>query len=251
MILDLQFFGGRGASSSGGGEGGGRLKPALLPTARAEQIMNAKDFKELKDVAEQNGIILDNKLRLYDEDVVKNAVLVTARYKEEFPDLKNQKPIELKTSTARSSYAFQTSNAIDGDKGISLAQAMKNKQLVNQHYENDVKRNFHPEGTTANDIVAHEMGHALVSRIVHKSYDTPTARMADMKTGKTSANIVKSSYDKLKNKETISKEVSKISRYAMKNPDETIAEACADVFANGNKAKPLSKEIWKTLKSHY
>ena len=37
--------------------------------------------------------------------------------------------------------------------------------------------------------------------------------------------------------------ISSISKYAQSNPSETMAEAFADVYANGNNAKPLSKEI--------
>lgn len=40
-----------------------------------------------------------------------------------------------------------------------------------------------------------------------------------------------------------------ISTYAMENDSETMAEAFADVYANGENAKPLSKEITRLTQS--
>lgn len=42
-----------------------------------------------------------------------------------------------------------------------------------------------------------------------------------------------------------------ISRYALDNPSETLAEAFADVYANGKNAHPLSTEIRKLTVERY
>ena len=113
---------------------------------------------------------------------------------------------------------------------------MKNKNLTKamKEAEND---GFHPKigkKTGAEVTAAHELGHFLAER-------------ASTKAGISQRDIVERASKKLGVK--VNNVAGMISGYARYNYHETIAEASADVFANGRRASKASKAIMSEIKS--
>ena len=129
-------------------------------------------------------------------------------------------------------------------------------------YEWDVKNEWHPEGTTAEAIIAHEIGHRLEALFVGKKYGGVKSLDSYLDwAGKDSAKqLIKDAITEAKKVTGIKggsmvNWMNTISGYAASKKNgsyqyhETIAEAVADYAQNKDKAKPLSKEIWKKLKA--
>lgn len=90
-------------------------------------------------------------------------------------------------------------------------------------------------------VTAHEMGHALTSRIGSK------IGVNDMNT--ISTKIVKEAAKETGHKGVV-KMAGKISKYATASNAEALAEAFCDVYCNGNSAKRESKAIVKTMNKY-
>lgn len=175
--------------------------------------------------------------------------------------------------------------------GLSMAQAstsndiafneyvfsMHNPQL-NKLYDSSTSGNtpYHPKGTTAKDIITHELGHIMFSGYIrrinrrlanHDMFDLYDAsqwvRSKGLRggTGITATHIKNKVDQALRNAlgaTPTSKNVLRyanprygssiaVSGYAATNIHELFAESVADYVANGVKASPLSKEIVKIL----
>lgn len=108
------------------------------------------------------------------------------------------------------------------------------------------------KGATAESIGVHESAHGVewVLCKLNPSYTYDWERVmaynkcteAQTIVGQACKNIKKTLYGKGKNNEWLKEQ---ISRYAKDSPSETMAEAFADVYANGANANPLSLEIEK------
>lgn len=122
---------------------------------------------------------------------------------------------------------------------------------------------FHPKNNTWGDTLVHEYGHALAYAYAKVKYGTDrnwydekerkynwTAHEA----GRNPKELVKTAWDSVKKDYKAdgitrrAQAVNKISGYANKNAHETVAEACADYYINGNNAQKLSVAIVKELK---
>ena len=113
---------------------------------------------------------------------------------------------------------------------------VKNNNLTKAMKEAE-KDGFHPKigkKTGAEVTVAHELGHYLADR-------------ASTKAGISQRDIVERASKKIGVK--VNNMAGLISGYARYNYHETIAEASADVFANGRRASKASKAIMKEIKS--
>ena len=134
---------------------------------------------------------------------------------------------------------FSNRNALGAYGGNTLymnEKYIKNKALTSA-MKNAEKSGYHPKlngKTGAEAVAAHELGHRLgevASQKAQISEKDIVARAAK-KTGIKTENIA-----------------GHISGYARSNYGETIAEAYADVYCNGNKASRASKAIVKEVKS--
>ena len=99
------------------------------------------------------------------------------------------------------------------------------------------KTGFHPKigkKTGAEVVTAHEMGHFLAQQAMNK------AKLTERQ-------IVERASKKIGVK--VNNMASQISEYARYNYAETIAEASADVFANGRRASKASRAIMSEIKS--
>lgn len=116
---------------------------------------------------------------------------------------------------------------------------MNQKYIKNANLTDAMKASngFHPgigNRTGAEAVAAHEIGHRLgevAAKRANISQKDIVAKAAK-KTGIKTENMA-----------------GHISKYARTNYAETIAEASADVYCNGNKASKASKAIMKEVKS--
>ena len=121
---------------------------------------------------------------------------------------------------------------------IAFNQKYFNKQLIEGAYANDAKKGFHPSQgnkTALQAVASHEIGHALTDKAI--------AKMGS-KAGKDGAEaILKEAQKQAGNRGKLANMASKISGYAKTSARECIAEAFADVYCNGGRAKKESQSI--------
>lgn len=142
---------------------------------------------------------------------------------------------------------------------------------------------FHPTGTTSKDIIVHEVGHCMLNNYVWEHCKHDVDKFVECETWLTTGkyhnpeNPNKTVYDlndkfdrileKMKNNQEFKKEWGdgrslgllgivnpqysipkfSISEYAGKNRHELVAEAFADFYSNGSKAKTFSKIVVKEI----
>ncbi len=214
--IDLQFFGGRGSRSSGGGGGG-------TGGVSAADILDTRSL-----ISEREG-----KRELVDETLaVFNDVY------EEYGAQVND--IQLATMTPGSG----TLAYYDYGGNIAFNEVYFNSAKMNAAYEYSVKTGFHPSNgnkTALQAVAAHELGHKLTADIAQKMGVGDLHR---------AANSIVGEAKKTTKHKTANAMAKKISGYATTNTAETVAEAFADVYCNGNKARSESKAIVNVLNKH-
>ena len=127
----------------------------------------------------------------------------------------------------------------DGE-GIAINNEYLNSDTMNAVYKKSVESGFHPSNgskTGMEAVVSHELGHA-VNGIIADRMGISLDASADI--------IVNEAMKNTKHK-IVSTFQSKISGYAKQNYAETVAEAMADCYCNGKKARSESKAIQKVV----
>ena len=127
----------------------------------------------------------------------------------------------------------------DGE-GIAINNEYLNSDTMNSVYKKSVESGFHPSNgskTGMEAVVSHELGHA-VNGIIADRMGISLDASADR--------IVNEAMKNTKHK-SVSTFQSKISGYAKQNYAETVAEAMADCYCNGKKARSESKAIQKVV----
>lgn len=132
-----------------------------------------------------------------------------------------------------------TGGALGASDGYTVYMSDKYVKNANmtKAMQDAAKSGFHPKlggKTGAEAVTAHELGHYLAKQAMRK------AKISEME-------IVGRAAKKLGVKRN--NMAGKISEYARYNYAETIAEASADVFCNGRRAKRESKAIMNEIKS--
>ena len=96
----------------------------------------------------------------------------------------------------------------------------------------------------------HELGHCVTYEIIRNKYSIPKQIANDWNNDITAKEIIEESFTNLGISDKLAKRTlrNNISTYARRKYSETIGEAFADYYANGNKATILSKEIIKVMK---
>lgn len=173
-------------------------------------------------------------------------------------------------------FGVAMASANNNDVNINSAVFSKhNPQLENMYKQSTMgNRNYHPKGTTARDVITHELGHIMfhehlgrMTRRLNKGRDLGDewdyllwACKKGGGSGKT-AKYVQNEMDMALTKALGStpqhnilgyanpkfNHPTAISAYASTCPHELMAEAVADYVANGSKASPLSQELVKIL----
>jgi hypothetical protein len=171
--------------------------------------------------------------------------------------------------------------------GVAMAQANMNNVYINapvfskhqpqlqKMYAQSVSgsNNYHPKGTTAKDILTHELGHIMFFEHIGRMNRRLTKHdLSDMlevtmwSSGKGKASGTTSKYIENEINQALTKALGStpqhgvlgyanpkfkhptaISGYAATSHHELMAEAVADYVANGDKASPLSQELVKIL----
>ena len=213
---------GRGGSKAGGGTGGtGGLK--------AGNIVSTRDLVSERG-ANRQGV----------DEVLSTSSDVTEMYgKENIGDFEVAKLKGRQKNTVMAYY--------DG-KNVAINENFFDSAKMTAAYDDCVETGFHPSRgnkTGLEAVTAHELGHLLTDKVGEK-----------MGVGKGIGNINQAASNILKEAKTeaghnsIYSMAKKISRYAEYNHAETIAEAFADVYCNGGKAKKESTAIVNVINKY-
>ena len=130
-----------------------------------------------------------------------------------------------------------------GSGDLLFNQRFFDEAAATKSYDDCVRSGFHPsrgEKSAIEAIAAHELGHRI-------NYIAAENAGTDMDV--VASNIVKSAARRIGMSAKDAK--ASISGYAKKNYAETVAEAYADVYCNGNGAKPASRAIVEDLRSFF
>ena len=205
-------MGGRGASDWGGGGGGVSITVAetrdLVSERERKQVEVDQVLTTARNIMDDYGYIIEGL------DVSK-----------------------LKGRGAKSVIAYFSPS--DGTLGVN--EYFFDAEKLEGAYADSIKSGFHPKKpkriSALEAVTAHEMGHALNQAVADKLGGNIDS-IADR--------IVAEAYG-TNQKEKIKRRNAKISGYAGQDNAEAIAEAFADVYCNGKKAKADSKRIKETL----
>ncbi len=224
--MNLQYFGGRGSSSDGGG-------PSLPESGKG---MSPNSISREQDVWSYRH-------RQGNEPFVDAMNTAARRMSEDFPGLMDTVQYvnagTLKGAAARSVLGYY------GDGRVALNTNYTNVDKMNTIYDSAVKSGYHPSrgsksGTEA--VMYHEMGHALTDHV--------KAKVGASNLDVASKKIVNDAYKASNGKGGTVAWAGKISGYAKESFAECVAEAVSDWYCNGNKAKSESKAIMKELKKY-
>lgn len=209
-------------------------------------VSSCKDFNELtKYMKSTYNIDVDSSMLSLNLNVVRQPLSGFEVMAKNFPELVDNMTL-IRTSSSSGVMActgeqitFNPSYFSDATK---LADACKK-------YGNS---GWWVKGATAESIGVHESAHGVEWMLckLNPSYTYDWERVmaynkcteAQTIVGQACKNIKKTLYGKGKSNEWLKEQ---ISRYAKDSPSETMAEAFADVYANGANANPLSLEIEK------
>ena len=210
LKIDLQFFGGRGASA-GRESGGGGVNPGDIVSTESfmsarGRMQNSADaaLQVFKDVQEEYGYVVND---IEIATMKGNGASVLAYYD-------------------GANIAFNQSYL----KGDNMAKA----------YEQCIKSGYHPSNgnkTPLQAVAAHELGHGLTDAVAAKMGLSGLGR-----TNQAATNIVNEARKATKHRGVVQM-ASKISRYATSSNAEAVAEAFSDVYCNGKKARSESRAI--------
>lgn len=218
LVFDLQFFGGRGASSGGDGftGGGGGLNPAnivsttsLMSEREKQQTEVDETMEVFKDINAEYGYIID----------------------------------DVQIATLKGADGASTMAYYDGSN-IAINKTYFDKAKMESAYDSCVESGYHPpkgNKTALQAVTAHELGHALTDEVAKK--------MTGVK-GDPAKAILKEAKKTIGHKGNLGSMAGKISGYAKHSASEAIAEAFADVYCNGKTAYKESQAIVNVMNSY-
>lgn len=217
---------------------------------------------EIKDYAKDkyNMTIPDYVLNDIGADKIVGGLILSESLFSELPEEVVKKAgIKFKTEDQGNS-AYASMQVITG--ALAINPKLFNDDLF-KSYASDVDSHWHPDNTTSDSIIVHEIGHRLDWLMHEKEHGTGAwghyDAIVDWNGRKLAKSVVLDAIANAK-KATgqtgkISEWMSSISNYAASKKNgsyqyhETIAEGIADYVSNKDNAKPLSKEIWKIVKA--
>ena len=213
-------MGSRGASSKGtAGEHGagmlGKRRGGAGATPQDAQYLSDQIGKGGTQFADEIMSTRDDLESVYGESV-KNLTLMTAKFSD---------------SSIGGCYEVGADTVYMNEKNINNPALTETMKLA-------AKQGFHPSigtFTGAEAVAAHEIGHGMAD-FIEKTKGVTAMQIvakAGKKIGVSTENVA-----------------GHISGYARYNYHETVAEACTDVYCNGNKASKASKAIMAEVKNY-
>lgn len=210
---------------------------------RASSVNQVKDFTDLdKYLKKKYNIAVEDSVKQLDFATVQDALTGVESVISEFPDLADT----LKTLKASQSGVMSCS----GEKITFNPIYFKEAGKLSKDCERMSNRSFWVKNASPASIGAHESAHAVEWALIHMNseYEYEWQRVdvwnkcteAKKIVSQACKNIKKTPYGKGKKNAEL---ISSISRYAQETGSEAMAEAFADVYANGKNANPLSVEI--------
>lgn len=259
----------------GKGQGGMTVDPPKMRPEPAKKkvgpqvrsVSSAKDMNELVEIVKTRwnieGFDVDgvhyerieaDSFKDLDFGLVKDSFVKMDTVFVDFPELKQSKlgfGVLAKRGKEDASifYGFE-----DGSMQFSFSRSYTNRVSFENRVRNAARTGDSPAGIEASDIAVHEMGHVIEQSMFYKkhgSYKKGADRHEFSKTIKSEAwKAVKKEYAE-KGITKVGDAVLDLSLYATTDSAEMFAEAFADYYANGDNAKPLSKEIVKITKKKW
>ncbi len=228
----------------GGGKGIANRGAAIKSAAKA------KDYKQLGQyMLSEFGMSIGN-------DVEKNIPFeLVRRCCEDFDDVRREfgsevllMAVDVKLIEGNLPKVFNNSYAAAGQHELFMSRKLLgNLESLKKMYEEDTRGGFHPNGTTYENIMTHEVGHLITFELARK-VGKPFKQFSEEVVSKALSRAVAQEGGGWAGPSDYFRLAGAISDYAKKNPGETIAEAYADYRANGANASHLSKQIMKVLK---
>ena len=187
------------------------------------------------DILGTTNLLIDTKL----DDVTRKEVTKTLKdFQDEYGlNYNNTRIAKLKPKSNALAY-------YDGD-GIAINAKYLNSKKMNDAYQRCVESGFHPKSgskTGMEAVVAHELGHALT--------DMTGAKMGVKGGIDASSKAIVNEARKATKHRGVVQMASKISGYAKQSNAEAIAEAVADVYCNGKKARSESRAIVNVMNKY-
>lgn len=213
-------------------------------TAVIAKIADAVDFSALdKYLQSQYNISVDDSVKSLDFDTVKSSLVGVENVIKEYPGLADS---ITKVTTSKGGVMSCSGEKIT----FNPHYYSNNTKLVEDCKKQSASRFWIPNASPES-IGAHESAHAIEWMMLQKNsgaYQYDWQRIdawnkcteAKKLVSQACKNIKKTPYGKGKKNVEL---IGGISRYGQETASETMAEAFADVYANGEKANPLSIEI--------
>ena len=218
--FNLQLFGGRGSGSSSKGRtpGGGGIKPEEILDTRELVTTRAEHQAETDELL---GTARDFRDKYGDDGITEELQLATLK------------------PSAQDAMAY-----CDSFGNVAFNENYFNKKKLTTAYDECVKSGYHPgrgNKTAVQAVAAHELGHHINNKLAARLGKDSDALATE---------ICNTARKQTKHRGVVQME-NKISRYASSNNKEAIAEAMADVYCNGKKAKKESIAIVNVIDSYY
>ncbi len=232
-------------------EDNGDLHIVARILSAGNELNRVDDFPSLsKYMASKYAIQLHSSIEGLDFNTVKSAIIGVESVIKEYPDVGKYLTTGLVSnsgvmSCTGSKLSFNPDYFCDDTK---LSQTCKDMSDVS----------FWVKNASVASIGKHEAGHGVEWAIIlaNTNYTNEYERVQAWNNCTEARKIVLAACSNIKNTEygrgkRMTELVSAISTYALESDSETMAEAFADVYANGDNANPLSKEIKRLTKLTY
>lgn len=226
-------------------------KETKSPAPKApKSIADTEDFETLDNYLQKvYNVSVEKAVKSLDFGSVKSALSGLESVLDKVPGLKTTLK---KVKTSKS--GVMSCGGSSGKISFNPHYFLDDKKLIADCERMSKSRWWIPNSSPAS-IGAHETGHAVEWLMIesNKAYMYEWQRIdawnkcteAKGLVSQACKNIKKTEYGKGKRNAEL---ISGISRYGQENASETMAEAFADVFANGQNANPLSAEIMRLTK---
>ncbi|MBQ9898548.1 MAG: phage minor capsid protein [Ruminococcus sp.] len=218
---------------------------------KEKDIRDCKDYDELeKYLKESYNISIDGDIRGLDFESVRESLYGSETIIKEYP--------QLGETIKRVTISMQGAMGCTGEVITFNPSYYKEASKINELCKQQSESGWWIKNSSPASLGVHETAHAVERLLIdsNSSYEYDFMKTLAWDDCTEASKIIKQSiletkntpYGKGKSKAAL---VTAISRYAQENDSETMAEAFADVFANGKEANPMSFIIKESTKQQY